>query len=340
MPENEKELTPLSASRIKTLETCAMVYKAKYILKIPEPSSTVATAMGSTMHEALELLFKADKSMFNKARKHGVKKEKELVKLINEESSKYGLEKESVETIYQMIENVISDDNFFGDKDGNLVENHAELPFDIVQETPNGKFRIKGFIDRIHLDGTGHLHVRDYKSSKKLFEGKDISSNIQGSMYCYAGRKLFPDSKSSHCEFWFTRFDLKNGGKIILPKVSDYENLGLEIELATYQNIVENIDDDFVENNLAAAKGYPSDNSFSGMVACGYAKYPGHLKKDGTPYWHCSFKFPFEFYAIVDEDGNRIKTAVLNEKHLLEQELKEGQKIKKFKYRGCPYWNR
>lgn len=340
MSEEKKELVPLSASRIKTLDTCAMIYKAKYILKIPEPSSTVATAIGSTMHEALELIFKADKSMFNKIKKHGVKKEKELVKLIKEQAEKYELDEGSIETVYEMLENVMSDDDFFGDKAGKLAENHAELPFDIIKDTPNGKFRILGYIDRIHMDEDKHLHIRDYKSSKKVFEGKDLTSNIQGSMYCYAGRELFPESKSSHCEFWFTRHDLKAGGKVVLPKVSDYENKGLELELATYQNIVENLDDNFVENNMAANKGYPKDNSFSGLVACGYAKYPGHLKKDGTPYWHCSFKFPYDFYAIVDESGARIKTAILSEKHLLEKELKEGQKIKKFRFSGCPVWNK
>ena len=48
--------------------------------------------------------------------------------------------------------------------------------------------------------------------------------------------------------------------------------------------------------------------------------------------WHCSLKFDFEYYAIVDEDGNVVKTAFEEN----ELEPKDGEKIIKKKYDGCP----
>ena len=48
--------------------------------------------------------------------------------------------------------------------------------------------------------------------------------------------------------------------------------------------------------------------------------------------WHCAFKFDFDYYALVDEDGVQLKTA-FKENELI---TSEGQKIIKLKYDGCP----
>ena len=69
---------------------------------------------------------------------------------------------------------------------------------------------------------------------------------------------------------------------------------------------------------------------------CGYAKYPGHLKKDGSVMWHCTFKFPFNYYALKDSDGKIKKTVFEDERDSLLSLQKEGDFIEELKYEGCP----
>ena len=48
--------------------------------------------------------------------------------------------------------------------------------------------------------------------------------------------------------------------------------------------------------------------------------------------WHCTYKFGFDYYQLVDENGNQIKTAFTE----AELKPKDGEKVIKQKYDGCP----
>ena len=64
---------------------------------------------------------------------------------------------------------------------------------------------------------------------------------------------------------------------------------------------------------------------------CGFAKFPGQLKKNGDPMWHCEYKFAFDYYALVNEEGEVLKTSY-------EKDLQPSgeQKVMKKHYAGCP----
>ena len=51
--------------------------------------------------------------------------------------------------------------------------------------------------------------------------------------------------------------------------------------------------------------------------------------------WHCEYKFPYDYYALIDEETNIIKTS-FNKK-----DLKAAKKLKIIKkhYKGCPAHN-
>ena len=76
------------------------------------------------------------------------------------------------------------------------------------------------------------------------------------------------------------------------------------------------------------------DAGFAGRVVCGRADYAGQLKKDGTPMWHCPFKFPRDYYVLVNEKGDWVASA--DERETLVGRAKNGLKIEKAKYEGCP----
>ena len=55
--------------------------------------------------------------------------------------------------------------------------------------------------------------------------------------------------------------------------------------------------------------------------------------------WHCMYKFPFDYYALVDENGKTLSTAFPENYYVLLQKKSDTDEIKKMRYEGCPRWN-
>jgi hypothetical protein len=88
---------------------------------------------------------------------------------------------------------------------------------------------------------------------------------------------------------------------------------------------------------LAWDKGYPStEEGFAGKIVCGRANRVGQLKKNGDLMWHCPFKFGFDYFHLLKEDGSFLKSSYKKED--LEVLLQEGKgsRIEEKKYKGCP----
>jgi hypothetical protein len=73
-------------------------------------------------------------------------------------------------------------------------------------------------------------------------------------------------------------------------------------------------------------------------LQCGFAKTKGQLKKDGTPMWHCPFKWGFDYFIVYNESGEKIKS--YNENEWDEKFIPLGGSFKKHNYKGCPYFNK
>ena len=116
---------------------------------------------------------------------------------------------------------------------------------------------------------------------------------------------------------------------------TDDELEGFEYYLAQVFSLINNFTENEAKGNFAANQPRPEKgDGFKGPIMCGFAKYPGQLKKDGNPMWHCAYKFPFDYFALTDdESGNIIRTAF----ELADlPAAEEGQSVKKKKYDGCP----
>ena len=55
--------------------------------------------------------------------------------------------------------------------------------------------------------------------------------------------------------------------------------------------------------------------------------------------WHCVYKFPFDYYALYDDNDKLISTEFPENYHILVRKRGENQVIKKVHYAGCPRWN-
>jgi hypothetical protein len=330
------ERIALSASRIKTAKSCSWLYWTKYKLKLPDKGNSGASR-GTVCHEVFELLGDpAHKKEFNKIiKKQDVFASEKVKDLIVTLAKKEGVnDQENLEQIKVMTLNGLNYD-FFGEAFGKITESFSEKDFDIEVNDGDLNYKIKGFIDKLFIYNNKAI-IRDFKSSKEIFKGKDLEDNMQDLMYVLAVKKIFPQVKELYSEFLFLKFDLKTKGTVKMPTLTDEELNGFEQYLTYVQNYLDNFDEKSALSNLAAKADFAKDDSFSGPLLCGRAKSPDQLKKDGTPMWHCPSKFGFRYYQIV-ESGKIIDSCFEEDIEKYEEKYKD--KNVEFNWReygGCP----
>tara|TARA_Y100000592_G_C5482355_1_gene326454 strand:+ start:22336 stop:23424 length:1089 start_codon:yes stop_codon:yes gene_type:complete len=349
---SKDSLTALSASRIKTLQTCSWIYWAKYKLKVPDKSNDGASR-GTICHLIFELFGeKRHKHHYSAIVKAGtVKASAAVYRLILHHAKKLNVaDDENLQLIDEMTVNGLNYDFFGKDKLG-LKEAHSERSFEITKDEGDIKYKIRGFIDKLFLYKDNSAIIRDFKTSKQVFKGKDLTDNLQDLMYSLAISYLYPKYHNRISEFLFLKFELGTDllgntakGVVRMDSIDNDELKGFEYQLTAIQNTIDNFDEDLGRSSLAAKKGYPKDGSFGGPLACGkkgFKKSRGEylLDKFGEkiPAYICPFREARDYYVILDENGNKIKGGFTQEE--LEGELKKGQSILKQKYAGCPHWN-
>ena len=347
--QNE-EMTKLSASRIKTAQSCSWIYWSKYKLKIPDTSNEGASR-GTICHLILELLcLPKRKKYYDKIIKSSslfsVPSVERLVKIWAKRLEV--ADEANIKLIDDMTVNGLQYD-YFGKELANPKEAFSEKDFHIIvdDEEKGFRYRINGFIDKLFLYKKEKFAIiRDFKTSKKVFEGKEVDDNLQDLIYSLAVKHMFPEYKTRQSEFLFLKFDLSQDllgglgeGVLKMNPLSDEELEGFEYQLTEWQYYLDNFDEETAHSDFAVDQGFPKDGSFGGLLQCGNrgkTGYPGQLKKDGTPMWHCPFKFDFHYLALKDSDGNIKKTARIEEEDKLKEVQEQGDTIEKLYYEGCP----
>ena len=332
--------TPLSASRIKTAESCSWLYWCKYKLNLPDKSNDGAKR-GSICHLIFEVLgLPKRKKYFNKIIKtQDVFSVPSIKKLILKHAVREGVsDEEIVQLMKEMIFNGLTYD-FFGKDLGKPTEDYSEKDFLIVENNGDIKYKIRGFIDKLFLYKRKKFAIiRDFKTSKSVFKGKDYTDNLQDLMYSLAVKKMFPEYSTRVSEFLFLKFDLdensNNSGLVKMKPLDNDELHGFELQLSEIQRYLDNFTIKDAKSNYAAYKGFPSDGSFSGKLLCGFATKKGELKIDGDPKWHCPMKFDFFYYKVFDEKGD-LHSSVFEE-DFDEKSLPENFTYEIKYYEGCP----
>jgi hypothetical protein len=88
---------------------------------------------------------------------------------------------------------------------------------------------------------------------------------------------------------------------------------------------------------MAYDQGWVSGGSFSGKLRCGTGRYKNEPKKDGSPKWACPFKWGFNWYILLNEDGSKFLSCFEEEKEVFEK-LYPDKCFQKQTYSGCPRW--
>jgi len=239
--------------------------------------------------------------------------------------------------------------DFFGENSYGVPDQAiSEQSFDITVDEADKLYRLRGFIDKLFLYKSNKTAIiRDFKSSKQIFKGKEVTDNLQDFLYTLAVKKLFPNFTKRQVEFLFLKFDLNSNGNLKMKQLSEEEIEGIEYHLTDIQKYLDNFDEEDAVSNFAGAQGYPTDGSFGGPLMCGkdgykISKGKPLLDKDGEPVvaYICSHRKPLTYYVIKNVDGKIIKSVFKEDKKILTPDKSKGEYIEKIEYKGCPYWNK
>ena len=318
------ELIKLSASRIKTLQSCSWMYYCNYNLKLPQKNNSGAMR-GTVAHLIFEILANPRHQHYvTKIVKSGTcLKQPAIFKLILKAAKREGLDlDEMVKPLKksgQEITNLKCIDemilvglkfDFVGN--GKLIG--SEWEFDITSEEP--KYRIGGFVDRIFKDKK-QMIIRDFKSSKKAFKGEELASNLQGMMYSLAVRKKYQKQKDVLVKFLFLRYP--EDPERECPHFSEEVLSGFEHYLEYLNGYLKNFDEKKANSNFAA-------HEYSTKWMC--------QTKSG---WRCPYLDAIEYKVLLDKNDKVIKSIFATEE-FKERYLKPEYRIEIRKYEGCPAW--
>jgi hypothetical protein len=320
------ELVKLSASRIKTLQSCSWTYYCNYNLKLPQKNNSGAMR-GTVAHLIFEVLGnpKHDHYIKKIVKDNTCLKQKAIFRLIIKTANKEGLdldemvkplkksgqEVSNLKCIDEMILVGLKFD-FIGD--AKLIG--TEWEFDITNKQP--AYRIGGFIDRIFKDKK-QLVIRDFKSSKLAFKGEELESNIQAMMYSLAVRKKYAKQKEVLVKFLFLRYP--DNPERECPHFTEEQLVGFEHYLEYLNGYLTNFDEKKGKSNFAA-------NDFAKKWMC--------QTKSG---WRCPYLDPIDYKVLLDKDGRIIKS-IFADKEFKSSDIKKGYQIEIRKYEGCPAWKK
>ncbi len=315
-----------SASRNETFNTCSQLYAAKYLWKLPDSGNDGANR-GNVCHDTLELLLKPrHHKLFGKALNLGTcKGVPALWRLMLIYARKYRVADEANLKLIDKFMLVALNNEFLGPP--GTIETVGEREFSLEINEPDGRrYNVRGFIDATFVveDELGQIvSLRDYKSSKARFDGEKISANTQAQIYQVAIKHLYPHINRRRFRFLFLKFPKDPWQEA--PILSDDQLYGYEWILTDMQNRLESFTFANSGDNLVADN---SDNSW----LCGREG----IKKDGSPAWICDARNPRDYWVLLDEEGQVVKSA-MEEKELV---AKPGQVVVPRQYPGCvKYWN-
>ena len=355
---NKKEMTPLSASRIKTAQSCNFKFWNSYFTDLPNTGNP-GSSKGSVVHELFEMLGNPrHKHRYDELMEKGSIFEVPVIeRYIKKLADRFGWGVNSdseMAFMDVMIMNSLRYD-FFGhkyssDKVKAPDQSFSELKFDITKDDPERgiRYRIRGMIDKLFLfDDLNMAIIRDFKSSKKVFTGKEIDDNIQDLMYSLVSREYFPEHYNRRSEFLFLQFTMDDedregsDGIVLMDVISDEELDGFELYLTGVQNYIDDFDEEMSKQDYAKDRGLPKDGSFSKKLLCApFCKFKGQHKKNGDVMWHCPERFPFEYLTLQDPNGKVITSAHTTDCASLLKMAEDNEEfsIIKKKHEGCPAW--
>ena len=216
-----------SHSRLSTFEQCKLKYKFKYIDKIiPDIEKTIESHLGSIVHKTLEWLY-------NEVKKKRIPSIDEVVVNYSENW------KEDYDEEIPIIKKEMTVKDYFNKGVEFLINYYTKHhPFDDNTMDDEGRYRIRGFIDRLVYNlNTGEYEVHDYKTSNRLPKDEHIEADRQLALYSIAIKEEFGVEKGVvlvwHYLSFNKRIDSRRTNEQLNKLKEETINLIKEIESTT-----------------------------------------------------------------------------------------------------------
>ena len=183
------DLPHISASSLKTWETCPLQFYADKVLEVPRSEAHDLTKVGSAVHLAFE------------RSKNGGDVAQELTGACEES----GVTEENYKDMAGSLAETCNEWGWWdGVEDLDLCEAEQEFLLDI-----GGGVKVKGFIDRLDIQGRCAT-ILDIKTQAKKFTAEQLRDNLQADIYNLAARRLFPQIQGAiRVEFWVLRHEIQ-----------------------------------------------------------------------------------------------------------------------------------
>lgn len=194
-----------SNSRISCFETCPLQYKFAYIDRIERDKEAIETFLGSRFHETMELLYKDLKCK--------IRTLKELTDYFDSQwdkewadeiaITKKGRTKEDYKNLgKRFVEDYYKRYHPFNQ--GRVLGLEKEIFIDLKGD---GKYKLRGFIDRLVQLEDGTYEIHDYKTSGSIPSQKDIDEDRQLALYQIAIENTWNDVKHTRLVWHYVAFD-------------------------------------------------------------------------------------------------------------------------------------
>ncbi len=295
----------LSASRLKTLDTCSLLFYYENVLNLPSKTHP-KTLCGSFLHSILENLRKPRHHyIYNEILVNGVvdyKRSKVLTRFVDLFQQKHDIPFDLLEDINGMLEVGLVHFDYWLSKAKKVYKPEYEF---ILKLSEN---EIKGIVD-LMADFGDEILLVDWKSQSKVFTTKELQKNIQSAIYQLAIWKLF--GKKSKLQFVMLRFPpnkLKPKRFIQeVPAKTEDQLKGVELYLEEMGRL-------FNQFTYQDALAKPCKDF-------GFCKFV------------CQMRAPFTYFSVVDKDNKLVKNYL--ESDFDKISLKPGEKVIVLEHKGC-----
>ena len=198
-------MTIYSHSRLETFKNCPLKYKFNYIDKIKRKEEGVEAFLDSRFHEVMEKIYRdlpfKKYSLGELLEFYGDiwdKKYHDKVIIANKERKAKNYKeigKKFIEDYYK---------RYYPFNRGKVLGIERPVMIDLDGK---GKYRLRGFIDRLNRTEDGTYEIHDYKTSKSLPEQSKMDEDRQLALYQVGVQKLWDDVNQVELVWHYVAFD-------------------------------------------------------------------------------------------------------------------------------------
>jgi putative RecB family exonuclease len=185
-------VTSFSHSKLTTYQQCPQKYKFRYIDEIPPPVRSIELHLGDSVHRALEKLY-ADATrgqthscdeilaFYQQKWDEGYTAQMRIVRSGTTAKTYLEIGRQMLLTYHR---------SFYPFTQSTTLELEQKFAYPLSENR-----EIRGIIDRLARAGDGSLEIHDYKTSRRLPNSSQVTSDTQLALYELALRHRWPEAR-------------------------------------------------------------------------------------------------------------------------------------------------